>query len=506
MSAVQGAKTPARPLTRVVASRPWALGLFLACLALGASSVLVLPLNHDVSWILAIAQRVRGGARLYVDIIEVSPPLVVWLSMPVSAAADLLHVDAGDLFRGFVLALALGCIGIAAAILRARLDGTTGLVLLFALCYATVPAPGYDFGQREHLALLLSLPYLAMAVLRLQGGESKCLWRSAAALLAAVGFCLKPYFMLVPVMVEGWILLRTRSRPDGSGYVIAGFAVLYLAAIVLLAPEYLPLARMLSKVYGVGYLGISPFSFLGEGNFLTGIICVAMAFLVRPQPAAMSQVGIAAAIGFAGSALVQTKGWSYHWYPFAALGWPLLALAVTTVVSRRRRADAALRLIPFAAVVLCAAALVSAPARGRMQNPNPAVLEPVIRELGGGPVMIFSNRARVSFPLVTLPGVGNPSRLPLVSVLSAAINTQQREVEKYLRDIVVQDVLRYRPRLLIIEKHPDGMPPEFDFVEYLSSEPALARELGSYREVRSLTSFRLYQRVAPPLAAPVAPP
>jgi hypothetical protein len=38
------------------------------------------PLNLDVAWYFVAARRWLDGARLYVDVLEVNPPLVIWLT------------------------------------------------------------------------------------------------------------------------------------------------------------------------------------------------------------------------------------------------------------------------------------------------------------------------------------------------------------------------------------------------------------------------------------------
>ena len=53
----------------------------LICLT-GLWKVVGQPISADVAWFLHVAQRVLDGARLYVDVIEINPPLVAWLSMP----------------------------------------------------------------------------------------------------------------------------------------------------------------------------------------------------------------------------------------------------------------------------------------------------------------------------------------------------------------------------------------------------------------------------------------
>lgn len=482
---------------------PWLL--FGLCFALGAVSIFQFPLNHDVAWGLAMAKQVRGGARLYVDILELNPPLIVWLNMPVSAAAEWLHVAPGTVFRVVVLALALASIAVVAAVLMSHESMRTWQLLSSPLCYAAVALAGYDFGQREHLASILALPYLAMALPRLNGESTQRSWRLFAAALAAIGFAIKPFFLLVPMLIEGLVVMQTRRRPDGSGYLIASVMVLYLVAVLQFTPEYLPLATMVSRVYGAGYLGIGPFDFLLAPNFRLAVICAVFAWIVRPPPRGMLCILSAAALGFAGAALIQQKGWNYHWYPAAAMSWLLFGLAGAEVAARQNRVSTAAlpSLVGIVMVCLSALALAVAPHKGELENPIPPLFTPVIRELGGGPVMVFSNALRVAYPLVSQPGIGSSSRLPTVVLLSAAINARQPVFEKYLRDAIVADMVSKPPNLLIAEVAPWGLAPSLDFITYLSRDPLFARELSSFRVVREVAGFRFYQRVLPPPVAPV---
>lgn len=433
-----------------------------------------------------MAGQVRHGARLYVDIIEVSPPLIAWLNMPGSAMAEWLGLDAGAVFRIQVLALALGSVVATARI--ASLLGTPEWPARVVLCFGAITAAGYDFGQREHLALLLALPYLAMTAVRASRVPHGRALELAAAAAAAVGLTIKPHFAAVALLVESWVLLRSRATPDASAYTVAGVMALYVAAVMVFAPEYVAQARMLSRLYAFGYLDISPFGFMSGVPFQIGSICIALALFVRPAPRELRVALLTAAAAFALSAVVQAKGWSYHWYPFLAIGLLLLALTAAAVLRRRPW------FVPVTAVLLSALALVTAPRRGLNLNPFLPVLAPIVHELGGGPVLIFSNIVRVSYPLLTQPGVSNASRLPVAALLSAAIAAKHRGYEEYLRGIVAQDMQRQHPHVLICEDNPQGLPPGFDFIAYMAREPAFARELPNYRLVRTVGRFRVYQR------------
>jgi hypothetical protein len=479
----------------VPSAGPWLL--VLATLALCSISIFEFPLNHDASWILDMARQVRGGARLYVDIIELNPPLIVWLNIPISALADVFDIPVGDLFRMVVLVLAGGSLAFSVAILRGKLDKNAEWSLLLSACYAVIGAAGYDFGQREHLAVILCFPYISTAILRISEKATRRNWRLAAAVLAAVGFALKPYFLLVPMFVEGLLIIRTRRQIDGSAYVIAGVLAIYAAALFLFSPEYIPLAEMVSRVYFGGYLGERLINVLFVPNFQIAVFLSCFAWIIRPSPRGAFDVVSATALAFACAAIIQNKAWSYHWYPATAFSWLLFGMAANSLITRLggMRSLLAPCLIGGAAVMLSAAALLSAPKKGAVENPIPAWFGPIIKKSGGGPVMVFSNALRVSYPLVTQPGIGSSSRQPSLALLSASINSNDVEFEDYLRSMIVEDMRRNPPRFLIVDTKPYGMPRSFDFIHYLSRDPIFAQELKSFKPTGKIGNFQFFKRV-----------
>src|SRR4051795_13082181 len=38
------------------------------------------PLKDDIAWLLYVARRWMAGRELYIDVVEVNPPLIVWIS------------------------------------------------------------------------------------------------------------------------------------------------------------------------------------------------------------------------------------------------------------------------------------------------------------------------------------------------------------------------------------------------------------------------------------------
>ena len=63
-------------------------------LALTVSTLGLIPvflhLNLDVGWFLYVAGRIRDGATMYVDVVDVNQPLIAWLSLVPVLVADAL--------------------------------------------------------------------------------------------------------------------------------------------------------------------------------------------------------------------------------------------------------------------------------------------------------------------------------------------------------------------------------------------------------------------------------
>lgn len=313
-------------------------------------------INHDVAWVLWGTREMLNGAVFGRDIIEPNPPLAWYISMPPVRVAGQLDWPIAETFRAYVFLLALASLGACHWIMRSRLDaiGATEARLLTLLSAVWLLVFCYrDFGQREHLAQILILPYLFMAAARMRGG--RVLWVAAMAIgiCAGLGVALKPYFLAVPALVEltGIALSRRvrfaiRAETVAMGLVIAAYA----AAVIVFAPLYLTdvmgAAQRIYWSFNVPLTQVlSPIAF-PAGAFL----CV-LAMLPRtgipPLPAVLS----AAACGFLISYLVQMKGYSYQAFPFVMNSVLALAALLLLMVPLRRTLLFAAGTVALVAVV-----------------------------------------------------------------------------------------------------------------------------------------------------------
>ena len=80
MIALSGRTLAPAPLKHRKMVSAISLVLFAAVLSVVLLIALRSPLKDDIAWLLYVARRWMAGHELYVDVVEVNPPLIVWIS------------------------------------------------------------------------------------------------------------------------------------------------------------------------------------------------------------------------------------------------------------------------------------------------------------------------------------------------------------------------------------------------------------------------------------------
>ena len=140
--------------------------------------VLAPPLNHDVAAVLEFGQRWIGGEGLYAHLIDVNPPLIFVLNLVPAAFGTVTGIDAIVLLQLCILGLAAFVWWLMGRIRWRKTEGQIEQLFLDMVPLLVLVGAGSDFGQREHLMVLGTLPYVASAARRALSG----LRRSVASL------------------------------------------------------------------------------------------------------------------------------------------------------------------------------------------------------------------------------------------------------------------------------------------------------------------------------------
>src|ERR1700722_6773953 len=142
-------QTPARGPSKGAVVNVVSLALLLGVTTVVLFAALLSPLKDDIAWLLYVAHRWMAGRELYVDVIEVNPPLIVWISAIPIQLGRLLGIDGQFTAIPFFIAIVLGCAWWTASLLRGAGKLFEDRIPVFAaIGTQLLVAPAGDVGQR----------------------------------------------------------------------------------------------------------------------------------------------------------------------------------------------------------------------------------------------------------------------------------------------------------------------------------------------------------------------
>ena len=485
------------------------------------ATVLAPPLNHDVAAVLNFAERMLAGERLYADLIDVNPPLVFLLDLPPALIAAWTPLDAAQALLLFLLAGLAAAAWLTWRLLPAR--APVEAACLAAGLPVLLLSAGYDFGQREHIMAIFAMPYLMLAARRADGVVTGWGWQVAAVLPAAIGFALKPYFLVIPALVELVVLLRRGRRgfSDPVPWAMAGLWLAYLLVVLLLFPDYT--SHVLPLVWAY-YLDQGAYSWwqvlLTERLGTAMLLLLPLALLALPgRRGALPAVLAAAGIGAAISAVVQHKGWTYHALPvrlFASLLGVMLAArwadrALSSRAARRLAAGAA-------AIAACGLGLFNvtgaeAPWRelGWSGSRGAEMTALLKREAYGERLLVLSSDIFPVYPALNYARAQSTLRTMNLWLLQGVYRDCPRDAagkprfretwemaraEFYVYRTVAEDFARAPPAALLVAADPGLVVcgQDFDILAYFARHPLFAETLERYRPAATIAGYQLLRR------------
>ncbi len=483
------------PILCLLLGLPWLIAAFFP------------PLNHDSAAVLTWAQRMVAGELLYIDLIDVNPPMIFWLNLPPAAVAAWTGIPAASLLVAWYALLAVLGLALAGPAFGRLFSTRERGVLIAAAIGAVVILPAHSFTQREHVLLALALPYLIHAVARAESCANRLSWLTAA--LFAVAICLKPHFLLIPAAIEGFLLLHRGARAslrDPVVPIMAGIGSAYLASVALLTPAYftsiLPMMAELYTNARADWRGL----FLGDQVLplvLGSLVLGRLTWRHGPAPRLLLVFTLSA--GLAGFS--QMKGWDYHFMAargglLLLLGWsfghwfrtPTRAAVVTVAASL---AYASLLGLPFAAQ------------RSFADTPDARLRDLMEQTAPGGSVLWFTTSLKPQFSLLqTTRGqyVGHYMSLwPLPELYPASAPAGFRPlaeitgIERTLIATTAADLAR-KPDLLVFTdgaSEPGFGTRPWDHLAYFRRDPGIAAALTAYDPIGKVAGWTLYRRIQP---------
>ena len=482
--------------TRIMA--PW-----LAAAAVLAAALLlrwIVPFNVDVSWWLIVGERVLDGKRLYIDILETNPPMagvVYFLGVVLARALDL-RPEVVTL--ALVFALIAASLAVTWRMLRGR--PAAAPLLVWALALLTL-LPMYDFGQREHLALIALLPALAGYIRRADRRPMSLAAVLATGISAAITMSFKPYFALAVgacILAAAFHARQWRVLFAAENWIAGALVVIYSAWLYLAFPDYFTLIYpMVRDVYLLLTAPTIALLISAAMTLCIASVLTALALQRGRKPDAVLVVLLAASFGFAVAFVVQRKGWGYHAYPMVAL--PLMALgyAIATIDRAAPRWRQWRLVAAGVAAVLFVNGCLWFNASVDIRD-----LEKAVARLGPHPkILMLSGAATIGHPLVRDVGGTWVSRQEallireivrrarLDTTFDAATSARLDAQVARERDGLVEDFRKLPPDVVLVDNR------DSDWSAWAAADPELNALLKPYRLVQTVNGIDVLQRTTP---------
>lgn len=473
----------------------WLIPALLVLAAIVQQSII--GLDTDVSWLLTVGEKMLDGQQLYVDIFEVNPPASVLIYLPGIIVARAFGLPVELVTTSLIFLLAGGSIWLSARLaLASNLIRDHRVPLLTVAAFALLLLPGACFGQREHVAVLTLLPFIAVLSARMKGSPVGLSAALAAGLGAGVTVAIKPHFAMAVAPMLILLMVRRRSVLAGmqpETWAAATVVVAYAFALFVFFPGYVTDALPLLKTVYLPARGSFAEVWLSPAGLIFFVSCGMAVILERSRILrGRSLLLWVAALGFAAAMGVQGKGYLNHCYPLVALA--ILGLGL---VLAEQRGDRAERIVGRSVLLILAgsAAFVFAQAQT-----YPELASLVRRVAPPHPrIIVAGSNLSIGHPLTRWVGgewVGRRGALwatgAAVALMDQSSDEQKAVLKAYIDDdrrTFVEDIERGRPDAILV--------PGDIGRQWIAANPDVARATAVYRPAGTAQGVTVMVRATP---------
>jgi len=476
--------------------------------------------NHDSAVYVLEAQRLLAGARFYRDILDTNPPLVVLVTAPGVLLSTFTGLELWTGFTVWICFLIFVSWILAYPYLRWAFPDQSGLLLSFAYLAAMALFPTYDFSQREHITILLSCPAILWFAMREAGREAPLKIHDVIALvLAAVGLLLKPFFLVVPIVLA---VARAASRRDwrlviGPEAVIVGMvSLLYVGLLCTYFRDSLASILLTAQAYFGFNLPWWSLIWNFKKVELAFAACALLTWLA-PVPEGrrvlLRQLILAAGV-FLILAFFQRKGFSYHVLPTALLTCLASVVLAIGFVEARPNVNGATRVLalgPVVAILVCSffcyrvGYYLYFDIGHRRANFLAGEFPKAVGELAAGrPWLALDTNVFPAFPTAVLINTRWSSRsdhqwiIPAIVKLSSGDfddRAKARQLQRLATRFVVEDINKNKPVLVAVAVGGHvAIDKVFEFLPFFSEDKDFREAWGHYHLVKLTDGWRFYLR------------
>ncbi|MBP9809680.1 hypothetical protein KBF38_15380 [bacterium] len=298
-------------------------------------SIHPMRIGFDQAKYMIMADMLWHGKTLYVDIIDLNPPLICYISLIPSLASAMFDIPAPLAFSLFIWGLSVYCVSLLYVLMAKAKEQLNWLLInTFTLSIAiyefTLTTNRlrflFEWGQREHIFMLTYWPFFLLRYLRWQQISVRPWLAIVVGTIAGCGMCLKPYFFAPAILAEiYWLIQHHKIRPFIKVEIAAvtAVALAYALHFKLLSAEeqhayfdvLMPLTISGYKFFERSTMYLCNYNFTcSEDVLIHSICCAALTFaFVRLEPflAPVCVVMFASYFIY----FIQGKGFPLHLFP-----------------------------------------------------------------------------------------------------------------------------------------------------------------------------------------------
>lgn len=469
-------------------------------------------LNWDVSWLLHATRRLLAGGTFSHDFPDMNPPMIMYLYSPVVIFNKIFSSNIIVTFRAYIFLIAAisfyFCNLLSYHIFSPR-DRILSTIFLITLAFVYLILPAYEFGQREHVMTLLTMPYFLLIATRLKGNKISLSFAIIIGVLAGLGFAIKPYFLAAFVFVELYYVIKCKYlfsffRPETICIIL--ISPLYALSIFLLQPDYLSIVVPLAaRNYYVG------FGYAWYHLFFTPIayICYFVTFLAIflnqiNSYRQLCTILLIATYGFFLAYLVQRTYWYYHILPAYSLAVLLFAFLFSVFTLEQHAKKKTLVITSGIIISILMATQVSLIFyRSLLYKEKLSTLISFIQNHAENqPIYFFTTTTTYEFPMIDYTRAYPASRYAFLGWIPGLLKREQLsqdshiiEDKNYYIDVVAEELTINKPKYVFIDEKKIKSNIEnydFDYLKYFSNNEKFNQAWKEYHYVTTLHEDRSY--------------